>query len=222
MIKHWCQELSCFPEAVWISYAKSRDPLQRLVSLDEYTSHFHAARKCGMDLAHKARREWGGISCQEMAEQLGVRVERLPMPEGDGMLTFAMYHEPDLIQVFTDNAAATETLIRESGSEEVLGNVDICEMLLAHELFHALQERNPDLYVNRKLVRLWKIGPFERYSALLSLEEVAAMAFAQELLGLSCIPYVYDVLMLLPQATMEARKLYDRLQQINEEVSPRG
>ena len=135
MIKHWCQELSCFPEAVWISYAKSRDPLQRLVSLDEYTSHFHAARKCGMDLAHKARREWGGISCQEMAEQLGVRVERLPMPEGDGMLTFAMYHEPDLIQVFTDNAAATETLIRESGSGAFIQSLQILYGLTLFLLF---------------------------------------------------------------------------------------
>ena len=222
MIKSWCQELSCFPEEVWISYAKSREPLQRLVSLEEYTSHFHAARKCGMDLALKARREWGEISCQSMAERLGVRVERLPMPDGDGMLTFAMYHEPDLIQVFTDNAAATETLIRESGSTEILGEVDICEMLLAHELFHALQEREPSLYVNRKHIRLWKIGPFERRSALLSLEEVAAMAFAETLLQMNHTPYLYDVLMLLPQATMEGRKLYERLQQMNEEVSPRG
>ena len=222
MIKDWCQELSCFPEEVWISYAKAREPLTRLVSLEEYTSHFHAARKCGMDLAHLARREWGTISCQEMADRMGVRVQRLPMPDGDGMLTFAMFHEPDLIQVFTDNAAATELLIRESGGTEYLGEVDICEMLLAHELFHAMQLNHPDLYVNQKHIRLWKIGPFERYSALLSLEEVAAMAFAEELLGLDYTPYVYDVLMLLPQATMEGRKLYDRLQQIKEEVSPRG
>ena len=222
MIKQWCQELSCFSQEVWISYAKSREPLTRLVSLEEYTSHFHAARKCGMDLAYKVRQEWGTVSCQEMAEQLGVRVERLPMPDGEGMLTFAMFHEPDLIQIFTDNAAATELLIRESGGNEFLGEVDICEMLLAHELFHAMQLRSPDLYVNRKHIRLWKIGPFERYSALLSLEEVAAMAFAETLLGLTYTPYVYDVLMLLPQATMEARKLYDRLQQMNEEVSPCG
>jgi len=222
MIKSWCQELSCFPEEVWISYAKAREPLTRLVSLEEYTSHFHAARKCGMDLAHLARRKWGTISCQEMADQLGVRVQRLPMPEGEGMLTFAMFHEPDLIQVFTDNAAATELLIRESGGTEYLGEVDICEMLLAHELFHVMQLTHPDLYVNQKHIRLWKIGPFERHSALLSLEEVAAMAFAEELLGLDYTPYVYDVLMLLPQATMEGRKLYDRLQQIKEEVSPHG
>lgn len=222
MIKRWCQELSCFPEEVWISYAKSREPLTRLVSLEEYTSHFHAARKCGMDLAHKARQQWGVISCQEMAERLGVRVERLPMPDGDGMLTFAMYHEPDLIQVFTDNAAATETLIRESGGSEFLGEVDICEMLLAHELFHAMQVQDPHLYVNQKHVRIWKIGPFVRWSALLSLEEVAAMAFAEELLGLNHTPYIYDVLMLLPQATLEGRKLYERLQQMNEEASARG
>ena len=175
-----------------------------------------------MDLAHLARREWGAVSCQEMADQRGVRVQRLPMPDGSGMLTFAMFHEPDLIQIFTDNAEATELLIRESGGAEYLGEVDICEMLLAHELIHAMQMKYPDLYVNKKHIRLWKIGPFERYSALLSLEEIAAMAFAQTLLGLDYTPYVYDVLMLLPQATMEGRKLYDRLQQIKEEVSPRG
>lgn len=222
MIKRWCQELSCLPEAVWISYAKSREPLQRLVSLEEYTSHFHTARKCGMDLAHLARQKWGAISCEEMAKKLGVRVERLPMPDGTGMLTFAMFHEPDLIEIFTDNAAATELLIRQSGGDEFLGEVDICEMLLAHELFHAMQMEYPDLYVNKKHIRLWKIGPFERHSSLLSLEEVAAMAFAESLLGLGYTPYVYDVLMLLPQATMEGRKLYDSLQQIKEEVSPRG
>lgn len=222
MIKQWCQELSCFPETVWISYAKSREPLSGRLSLEDYASHFHAARKCGMDLADQIRREWGDICCQELAEKLGVRVERLPMPDGNGMLTFACFYEPDRIELFTDNAEATETLIRESGGIEFLDDVDICDMLLAHELFHALQDRYPDLYVHRKLVRLWKIGPFIRDSKLLSLEEVAAMAFAQRLLNMRNMPYLYDVLMLLPQATGEARKLYEKLQSISEEVAPCG
>ena len=222
MIKQWCQELSCFPETVWISYAKSREPLSGRLSLEDYASHFHAARKCGMDLADQIRREWGDICCQELAEKLGVRVERLPMPDGNGMLTFACFYEPDRIELFTDNAEATETLIRESGGIEFLDDVDICDMLLAHELFHALQDRYPDLYVHRKLVRLRKIGPFIRDSKLLSLEEVAAMAFAQRLLNMRNMPYLYDILMLLPQATGEARKLYEKLQSINEEVTPCG
>ncbi len=221
MIKSWCQELSCFSEQVWIAYARSREPLQRLVSLDDYTTHFHAARKCGMDLAYQVRQQWGDISGQELAEKLGVRVERLPMPDGDGMLTFACYFEPDLIRIYTDNALATESLIRESGGNEFLGDVDICEMLLAHELFHGLQEKYTGLYVNQKLVRNFKLGPWERRSRLLSLEEVAAMAFAQAFLNLDHNPYVYDVLMLLPQATMEGKKLYENLQLLSEEATRR-
>lgn len=222
MLEQWCRELSRFPEAVWIAYAKSRDPLSRRISTEEYTEHFRAAHACGVEMARQVRETWGDVPCQEIAEKLGIRVETAPMPDGDGMLTFAMFHEPDRIQVFTDNAAATESLIRECGGQEYLGDVDICQMLLAHELFHALQLRHPELYVNQKHIRLWKIGPFVRNSALLSLEEVAAMAFAQTLLDLRCTPYVYDVLMLLPQATMEAKALYERLQILNEEVSAHG
>lgn len=217
MIRQWCQELSCLPESVWIAYAKSRDPLTRLVSIEDYTAYFHAARKCGMDLARQIRREWGALSCQELAEKLGVRVERLPMPEGDGLLTFACYHEPDLIQVFVDNAEATELLIRDSGGDEFIGEADICEMLLAHELFHVLQARDASLYVNQKHIHLWKLGPFKRESRLLSLEEVAAMAFAQEWLQMPVTPYLYDVLMLLPQATIQAKKLYEHLLLLKEE-----
>lgn len=222
MIKQWCQTLSTFPEEVWMAYARSRDPLCRKVTPEAYREHFHAAQQCGVDLARKIRRDWGDISCQELARRLGIRVEEQPMPDGDGMLTFAMYHEPDRIQIFTDNARATELLIRESGGTEYLGDQDIGQILLAHELFHGLQERHPELYVNQKHIRLWKLGPFVRYSALLSLEEVAAMAFAQAFLELPHNPYAYDVLMLLPQATMEAKKLFERLCQLNEEEKSHG
>ena len=70
---------------------------------------------------------------------------------------------------------------------------------------------------NQKHIRLWKIGPWERRSRLVSLEEVAAMAFAREMLRLSHSPYVYDVLMLLPQATPEAQRLFTQLRQFAEE-----
>ena len=221
MIKAWCQELSCLPDSVWAAYAKSREPLSGRLSLEEYESFYHAAVRCGMELAQKVRSRWGEIPCGELAEKLGVRVERLPMPEGDGLLTFAVFEEPDLIRVYTDNADATRTLIEASGGNEFVGDVDICQMLLAHELFHVLQLKEPELYVNQKHIRLWKIGPWIRESRLMSLEEVAAMAFAKELLRMPTTPYLYDVLMLLPQATEQARKLYENLQFWKEEVSLR-
>ena len=48
-------------------------------------------------------------------------------------------------------------------------------------------------------------------------DPAAAMAFAREMLRLSHSPYVYDVLMLLPQATPEAQRLFTQLRQFAEE-----
>ena len=217
MIADWCRELASFPESVWIAYAHSREPLRRLVTSEDYANHFHAADFCGVEMARQVRGDWGDISCRELAEKLNVKLEWPAMPEGNGLVTFACYFEPDRIQVYTDNAAATRSLIQESGGVEFLGDVDICEMLLAHELCHVLQHRQPELYTNRKHIRLQKIGPWERRSRLVSLEEVAAMAFAREMLCLSHSPYVYDVLMLLPQATPEAQRLFTQLRQFAEE-----
>lgn len=218
MIQSWCQELSCLPETVWAAYAKSRDPLNGRVTVEEYLPHYHAAQQCGVELAQQVRSEFGAVSCEDLAEKLEVRVVRLPMPDGDGLLTFAAFEEPNLIRVYTDNAEATQAIIAQSGGNADLGDVDICQMLLAHELFHVMQLRHPELYVNQKHIRLWKIGPWIRESRLLSLEEVAAMAFAKELLGLKVNPYLYDVLMLLPQATEQARKLYEHLLALKEEL----
>ncbi len=221
MIADWCRELAAFPESVWIAYAYAREPLRRLVTPEEYADHFHAADRCGVETARQVREKWGDISCGELADKLNVKLEWPAMPEGNGMVTFACYFEPDRIQVYTDNATATRSLIRESGGVEFLGDVDIGEMLLAHELCHVLQHQQPELYTNQKHIRLWKLGPWERRSRLVSLEEVAAMAFAREMLGLANSPYVYDVLMLLPQATPEAQRLFTQLRQFSEE-EPHG
>ena len=139
MIADWCRELAGFPESVWIAYAQSREPLRRLVTSEDYANHFHAASFCGVEMARQVRGDWGDISCRELAEKLNVKLEWPAMPDGVGMLTFACYFEPDRILVYTDNAAATRSLIQESGGVEFLGDVDIGEMLLAHELCHVLQ-----------------------------------------------------------------------------------
>ena len=217
MIAEWCRELAGLPESVWIAYAHSREPLRRLVAPEDYAGHFHAADECGVEMARQVREKWGDISCRELADRLKVKLEFPAMPEGGGMLTFACYFEPDRIQVYTDNAEATRSLIKESGGSEYLGDVDISQMLLAHELCHVLQHRQPELYTNQKHIRLWKLGSWERRSRLVSLEEVGAMAFAREMLGLPHSAYVYDVLMLLPQATPEAQRLFTQLRQFAEE-----
>ena len=117
-----------------------------------------------------------------------------------------------------DNAQEVQGLLQAAGLEERLGSVDVLDMLLAHELFHVVQQWEPDLYVNQKHILLRKLGRLRQESRLVSLEEVAAMAFARELLGMAVTPYVYDVWMLLPRAPERAQALYRQLMELREEV----
>ena len=113
-------------------------------------------------------------------------------------------------------------LLETAGLSGLFGNTDVPEMLLAHELFHFLQGKDPTLYVNRKLIVLWRLFGYERRSRILSLEEVASMAFAQRLLGMAVNPYVFDVLMLLPRFPEQAGELYRTIMTLQEEVTANG
>lgn len=86
--------------------------------------------------------------------------------------------------------------------------MNVLDMLLAHELFHVLQAQKPGLYVNEKHLQLRKIGRFRQMSRLVSLEDVAAMSFAKEMLRLEASPFAYDALMLLPNFPEQAESLF--------------
>lgn len=212
-----CRDLAALPEWVWAAYALSREPLRGKLTLETYLPYFDRAAECGNGEADRVRKEYGDISCRELAEKWSVKVRDLPMPPGGGIVTFASYHEDGVADIYRDNAEAAMDLLRTAGLTELLGDVDICEMLLAHELFHCLQDRNPELYVNQPHLRLWKLFGYERRSRLFSLEEAASMAFARRMLGMRYSPYLYDVVMLLPRFPEQARTLYQRIMTLQEE-----
>jgi hypothetical protein len=217
MLAAWCEDLLALPREAWAAYAHSREPLRGKVPMADYMEFYNKAEQCGVQQAQQLRAQMGGISCLDMAKQLGVQVVERDCMENHGVMMFACFYEPDCIELYTDNAQATQSMLNTAGLDERLGYVDVCEMLLAHELFHVIQLRTPQLYINQKHIRLWSLGRWHNDSKLVSLEEVAAMAFAQELMGMQVTPYIYDVWMLLPSAPAQAQALYSRLMQWNEE-----
>ena len=218
MLSAWCDDLLALPESVWSAYALAREPLRGKLDRESYRPYYDRAAACGREEAARLRQTTAGASVRELAGALGVTVEEVPMPQGGGIVTFACFYEPDRIELCADNAQAVQGLLRAAGLEERLGSVNVANMLLAHELFHVVQHRRPDLYVNEKHILLWKVGRLRQESRLVSLEEAAAMAFARELLEMPVPPYVFDVWMLLPQSPEKAQALYRQLMELREEV----
>lgn len=224
VIEGWFRDLVALPEGVWAEYARRQDPLGRLVTIERYLEFY---KEC----AESGRREANGLApflplrggvLEDLAASLGATVTNLPAPQGSasGPMTFARFVEPDRIELYADNLEATQELLDDGGLTAAVGRVSVRDVLLAHELFHVrCLGRDPaEMPCLRPHVNLLGYRVFRRRSALPSLEEVSAMAFARELTSCPCSPYVLTVLMLLPQAPEAAAEQHRVIMGIAREI----
>jgi len=209
VIQEWVSVLLELTDEDWCLYAFNRDPLVGRVPPGERMDFCRKAMECGTELARKTRNGHGEASPALMAERMGVKLV-YKADEGANSM-FANFQEPDTITVYTPNAKATDALIAEHSLHDLVGQVQVVDVLVAHELYHFLEHAMPELYTARKLVSLWKLGPIENRSRILCLEEIGAMSFTRELIGLACSAYIFNVLMLAPANLPKAQKLYERI-----------
>ena len=124
---------------------------------------------------------------------------------------FAQYDEPKEITLFKDCVEKAEELIEKEGLQRFLPDFDLNEVLMAHELFHGIEYRNKkQIFTQTEKIELWR-RPFSNKSKILCLSEIAAMAFAKRMTGISCSPYVLDVLLMYCYNEEAAEALYEEI-----------
>ena len=134
----------------------------------------------------------------DLAERAGVTAATVSM---------ALHNSPLLSEKMRDRI---QRLAEESGCV-LLEKDRLFNVLLAHELFHAVEEQHADeIYTRTEKVELWR-KPFSNRSSIACLSEMAAMAFARELLGLDCSPYMLDVLLVYAYDKEAAWGLYEEI-----------
>lgn len=207
MIKDWVEDLLTLNDEDWCQYTFNRDPLVGRITSTQESEFCQKARNCGVEQANRLHDAYGDNSPSHLIKQIGLN---LLLKRGESAL-FACFEEPNTITVYLDNADATDQLIAKESLSEWIGNIHTADLLIAHELYHYLEYSLPDIYTTQKLISLWKIGPFENRSRILCLQELGAMAFAKELVGLNCSAYLFDVLMLFPRNPQKAKELYDNI-----------
>ena len=90
-------------------------------------------------------------------------------------------------------------------------------LLLAHELFHVIEDRNEaSIYTRTATISLWKVFGRENRSTVRGLGEIGAGAFARELVGAPFCPFALDVLLMWAYAPDNARALYRQVLRFDE------
>ncbi len=187
------KELVKVEDAQWGMYAFKREPLKGRFSDAEKRRYVQLANECGVAYARKIKEEYPNLSVLELAIALGLEVHFPEKPLGGGHIIFAQFVEPNQVTVYKASLTKARKLVEELHLYKYFDEKDIAEILLAHEIFHYIEEQNEDkIFTRTEKVCLWKILKFHYQSKIVCLGEIAGMAFAKEMLALSFSPYVLD------------------------------
>ena len=198
----------------WGMYAFSREPLEGKFDVTQKRNYIAKAQECGVLEAGLIREHYGSMNLKDIARQLGLTVENPEIPNGGGHIIFAQYTEPDYIEIFIDSVKQAESTFLKENIGGLLENVDIYDMLLAHEMFHGVEyQKRRIIYTKTEKIELWR-RPFSNKSNIIALSEIAGMAFAQYIMNISYSPFVFDVILMYAYNHQAAYMLYEDIMQI--------
>lgn len=208
------RDLTNIPQANWWRYAFSREPMNGRFCDEERQAMYQQAVACGERYAQACQKQYGTIPMEELAEKLGLDLVFQDRPQSSSRIVFADFQEPGTIHVYEDGLEKGEALLAQPDVKNAFGcDVDIASVLIAHELFHVLELRDPAIWTRTHSVVLWKAGWFTNRSPVAVLSEIAAMAFAKWMTGLPFSPYVLDAFLVYGYSESASSALYEEMSQ---------
>jgi len=210
------EDLIKLDDMVWGKYAFSRDPLRHKFTAIQIEELTRKANDCGREYAEKVSNEYRTTDPVQIAEKLGLEIEDPDRPSGISRITFAEYIEPNHINIYKDTFLKAKSFFEDERIHALLGeNFDLRNLLIAHELFHHLEELNKkEIFTRTEKIDLWAIKPFKNRSPINCLGEIAGMQFAKTLLHLEYSPFVMDVFLVYGYGKEVSSNLYREIMKI--------
>lgn len=211
-LKDMIEDLIRIPDPVWGRYVFSRDPLRGKFSEERKDELAVQAAFCGRAAAEEIICQYGKQKASQLAKLLQLKVDYPIQPQGESHVTFAQYTGPDQISIFRHSLEKAEDLLKDTAINALMQSINIREVLLGHELYHYVEEKNAETIFSRtEKVDLWTIKPFKNRSTIRSLGEIAAMGFTQTLCDLPYSPFILDVFLIYGYTKEAASSLYQEI-----------
>lgn len=194
---------AALPAEVYHAFAFASEPLAGRIPAEKQRAWAHRAETCGVRMADELTARCPDCSPDGLAKAWGLPVTQSEKAADSLLPIFAQYHAEGRITLFVRHARAAQQLADDLGFP-----VAVQSVLLAHELFHHLEQQQADsLFTQSRPLRLGR-GPFARGVRVACLSEIGAMAFSARLLGLAFPARAMDVLLLYTVSPAQARGLY--------------
>ncbi|MDR2976595.1 MAG: hypothetical protein LBV19_04720 [Streptococcaceae bacterium] len=173
------------------------DALSSKIPSEELEAVIVDSLKNGIDSARQIKAQFHEKTIAEIVESHEIKLDYVDMMTQEDFTSIGSFELPNHILINQGLVKKQGTFFQES--EINFLTFDYWkEIVLAHEFFHYLQEKDKGMFVNNYQVSVWGKVPFGPKSKLEVLSEIAANAFAQELLELIDYPGLIDMILVFP------------------------
>ncbi|MDY3005970.1 hypothetical protein [Anaerococcus porci] len=139
--------------------------------------------ECGFSFANKYK----SYSIKDLLERFNLKVVEDCGSENFSYYELAFFEKPNQIHLCKNNIKKVEDKIISLGL-----NINVEDIVLAHEIFHKIEQENKYVYTDNIYIESFKLGPIKKKNKLKSSSEIGAMAFSKEFLSLSFNPVLID------------------------------
>lgn len=184
------------PDDAFDEYVFAREPLGHRIDAKLRKEIAQKARESGKKTAKELKLKYKDKTIEQIAKTLGAIIYKKEMPQDASRVMYAQFVQPNEITIFTHCIKTASKYVSTGEFTYCLSPEYLENILLAHELYHMIEETDKQLFPNVYRLRLWSIGRFHNDSPVACLSEISAMAFAKELLELDFCTYALDAMML--------------------------
>lgn len=204
-------------ETDWGNYAFSREPLNGKFQDSDRQRLTLLSGVCGREYADKMISLYHTYDPVEMAEKMGLTVEYPELPSNLLRVLFAEYKPKKHVYLYMDAVHKAEEALLLPGMKQIMGGaLHIKNLLLAHEMFHHVEEvYAKEIFTRTEKVELWAPPLFHNRSGIFCLGEIAAMEFARSLNQLDYSPFILDVFLVYGYSHESACRLYEEIMEIS-------
>lgn len=187
-VKEKVIELIKIPNDALSLYLLNQDRFKHKLSLETKKDIIVQSINEGTIQAQLLRQKYPKYQVKDLIEALDIKLVYLNETNPEDYIMLAHYFD-NTITLYQENINKLTLFIKELDID-ILNHINITDIILAHELYHYLEDQNQDLYTNNVKVKLFKY--FKKTVSISSACEIGAMAFAQSLLDLSFSPIIFS------------------------------
>ncbi|QQK08076.1 hypothetical protein [Miniphocaeibacter halophilus] len=173
-------------------YLLNQDPIRKKIDEDTVDYLISKSVKCGEDEANKILGKYNNDDIFNIVKEMNLNIVFTDSSETG---YYGYFEEPNKIVIYNNSIEGAFNFF-EKYTDISINKEYIEKVVLAHELFHYVEYKNPNLFINTYKIELWSILKYTRRSNIVYLGEIAAMAFANKLIGKNTYSHILDYILL--------------------------